>query len=510
MKLNPLALFVFLCGGITLSIAIYAWRRRSIPGAHAFSIFMVLMSVYILGYSMELASQTLELMLFWGKIEYIGIGFFPTVCLIFAAQYSGQDKWLTKQNLIFILVLPTLIFLARLFNDDLHLIYSTAAMDTSGIIPQLSFTRGPLYLVSILYNLLMVLAASFLLLKKWQFGSFLYRKQAALLISAIFVGISVHVLYLFGIKLVPSLPYLDLNPFSYMILGMAVGVAIFRYRLFELVPVARDALIERLSDGVILLDTSYRLVDANPAARKIFGWSKPPVGENVDALMPSWVTQAFLETISQVKKIQTRLIQGDQTFHYEVAISVLFDKHNHKIGDLMVIHDITDRVQIENQLHELSLSDELTGLNNRRGFKVLAGQLINMANRMDVNAVLIYVDLDRLKWINDTFGHSAGDQALMDTGTILKNAFRSSDIIARFGGDEFVVLALESQENTHEMMLTRLDDRLNAWNSEAKRNFNLSFSVGLAESKRDAPVSIETLLEEADQAMYAIKATKKE
>ena len=151
----------------------------------------------------------------------------------------------------------------------------------------------------------------------------------------------------------------------------------------------------------------------------------------------------------------------------------------------------------------------MTGLTNRRGFNVLADQLINMTNRLELNVILFFIDLDRLKWINDNLGHAAGDQALRDTALILKNTFRSSDIIARFGGDEFVILAIESLENSRKNMLARLQENLNKFNAQPGRGYQLACSTGLARYEWQHPRSIEALIEEADQTMYIIKQAKK-
>jgi diguanylate cyclase (GGDEF)-like protein len=132
-----------------------------------------------------------------------------------------------------------------------------------------------------------------------------------------------------------------------------------------------------------------------------------------------------------------------------------------------------------------------------------------MANRMQMNAPLFYLDIDRFKWINDNLGHAAGDQALRDAAAALKNSFRSSDIIARFGGDEFVVLAIESNENTAAVMLERLEENMRKL-AHANPNNRLSFSIGLTHYQWDQPRTMEALLEEADRGMYEMKQAKKE
>jgi diguanylate cyclase (GGDEF)-like protein len=160
----------------------------------------------------------------------------------------------------------------------------------------------------------------------------------------------------------------------------------------------------------------------------------------------------------------------------------------------------------EAQLLEISLVDELTGLNNRRGFNVLAHQLMQMARRMKLPVAPIYAGLDGMKQINDTLGHATGDQALVATARLLKGAFPASDLIARLGGDEFVVLALESQDHSTNMLLARLQEHLQANNMRAKQPYSLLISFGLAHSEPEDPRSIEALLEQADQAMLRAKA----
>ncbi|HTX79086.1 MAG TPA: histidine kinase N-terminal 7TM domain-containing protein [Longilinea sp.] len=510
MDFNPISLFVLLCGVITLTIAIYAWRHRSTMGAQSFSAFMFSMAIYVLSYSMELASPDVHTMLFWSKIEYIGILSFPTIFLIFAIQYTGNEKWLSRRNLILLFIVPVIFLIAKIFDDYLHFIYATATADTSGIIPLLSFTRGPLYLVIVVYNPAVVTVGVYLLFQRRRFASSLYRKQTTIILSTALVIYAVYFIYLSGVSLIPSLKELDLNPFSYSLWGAAIGLAIFRYRLFDLAPIARGALIETLGDGVIVLDPQSRVVDANPAAWKMFGWHKLPEGQFSEKLIDGVIDPEFLDSIEESKKIETHLAKDDATVYYEVTVSALKDRDGHKLGFLIMVHDISKLKEIEMELQELSLEDELTGLTNRRGFKVLATQLIGMANRMELNMVLFYMDMDQLKWINDNLGHAIGDQALKDAAAVLKNTFRSSDIIARIGGDEFVVLALESINASRETMLERLKEQLADHNAQLNGNYRLSFSIGLACYEWEKPRPMESLLEEADKAMYANKLANKD
>ena len=156
----------------------------------------------------------------------------------------------------------------------------------------------------------------------------------------------------------------------------------------------------------------------------------------------------------------------------------------------------------EEALLALSLTDELTGLHNRRRFLVLAEQYLKVAVRAKNRLLLFYLDMDGLKSINDRCGHNEGDQALIALASILKKTFRESDIIARIGGDEFVVL-LESTDD--EILITRLYENIREYNVKVPQDNELSLSVGAAGFDPEDPISIDELLSKADALMYAEK-----
>jgi diguanylate cyclase (GGDEF)-like protein/PAS domain S-box-containing protein len=505
MTFNALSVVVLLFGALSSVVAGYAWRHRTTVGAQAFAGFLAAVTVYIIGYSLELASGDLPTILFWSKVEYVGILMFPAFYLMFAMQFTGRGRWLRLRNVALLFVIPLLVFAAKVVDERFHLIYASAAVDASGPLPLLVFTRGPLYLPLALYNLAVVTVANVWLVQKRSHASALYRRQTTLILVAAAIMYIIYLYYLSDFRLIPSLRALDLNPFAYALWGAVVAVAIFRYGLFELAPIARDALIERLGDGVVVLDPQLRLVDANPAALGIFGWAQPPVGQPAEAVMPRWFDQASLREPDRQTRLEAELGGADGGRTYEVTISPLREKRGQPLGYLTVVHDISARKAVERELHELSLMDELTGLTNRRGFNMLATQLLGVSRRMHLDAALFFLDLDGLKGINDRFGHAAGDQALKDTAQLLKSIFRSSDVVARLGGDEFVVLAAETPEASGQPLLDRLQEQRREFVTRAGRGYELSFSIGQARDDWTHPRSLDALLAEADQAMYAAK-----
>jgi diguanylate cyclase (GGDEF)-like protein len=166
---------------------------------------------------------------------------------------------------------------------------------------------------------------------------------------------------------------------------------------------------------------------------------------------------------------------------------------------------LRDRERVLEELRTLSLSDELTGLYNRRGFFILAEQQIKIATRTRRGMLLVSADLDGLKKINDGFGHHEGDRAIVDAGQLLRQSFRESDIISRIGGDEFVILITEKPEINAEVLFRRFGKNLESHNRRVQRPYLFSISMGVATFDPQNPVDLNALLIAADKSMYENK-----
>lgn len=207
------------------------------------------------------------------------------------------------------------------------------------------------------------------------------------------------------------------------------------------------------------------------------------------------------------------------TGHDDEALSVEALKHGAQDslvrdeveGGLLLrsIRYAIERNQLRMAVRAMALVDELTGLYNRRGFLTLARQQLQVADRLEKRMSQTFVDLDGLKWINDTFGHPEGDRSLIETADLLRDTFRESDIIARIGGDEFVVLAFEAPGTSTELFAARLKRALAGRNAPPERRYPLALSMGVACYDPAIPCAIDELVQRADQLMYADKRTKR-
>ncbi len=184
-------------------------------------------------------------------------------------------------------------------------------------------------------------------------------------------------------------------------------------------------------------------------------------------------------------------------------------KNGKFISTRAIFRDISIHKKIEETLRALSVLDSLTGLYNRRGFAAIAQQQLELALRIERNAIMFFIDIDGMKWINDNFGHAEGDNALIDTANILKQTFRTSDIIGRIGGDEFVVFAMNIDKKNAERLFERLNKNVNNFNILKKRPYELSLSTGFTDIDVEHPLTLEKMIRKADTIMYEQKKKKK-
>jgi diguanylate cyclase (GGDEF)-like protein len=182
-----------------------------------------------------------------------------------------------------------------------------------------------------------------------------------------------------------------------------------------------------------------------------------------------------------------------------------------EVGPSLIVRSVRhgiERHRLFSALRSLSLIDDLTGLYNRRGFSDLGEQYLKLARRSGRGVTMVYLDLDRFKTINDSLGHHVGDRALQKVADILRATFRRSDIIARLGGDEFGVLALEAADESAELLVERLRERIVDFNDTSPEPFQLAVSIGMARHDDDPKVRLADMVADADAAMYREKHAK--
>ncbi|HXX54397.1 MAG TPA: diguanylate cyclase, partial [Thermodesulfovibrionales bacterium] len=275
------------------------------------------------------------------------------------------------------------------------------------------------------------------------------------------------------------------------------------------------SLVESTDDSIYLLDRGYRylfmnrkhLSRMNISREELLGQSYQKFHSSEESKKIVELVNKVLETGSSVQ--QEHLSRRDGRCFLRTS-SPVKDEKGKTVAVTVVSKDITEIKQLEERLRALTLTDELTGLYNRRGFLALVEPLLKLAKRQKKTLHMLYSDMDKLKEINDTFGHQVGDVAIRDTANIFRATYRESDIIARIGGDEFVVIPVEGVGNDSSGIENRLQENIASHNAEGAREYKLSISCGIAQYDPSNPTSIDELLFQGERLMYEQKRKKRE
>ncbi|HWR59266.1 MAG TPA: diguanylate cyclase [Thermodesulfovibrionales bacterium] len=269
-------------------------------------------------------------------------------------------------------------------------------------------------------------------------------------------------------------------------------------------------------DGIFRVDAEGSFTLMNLSGARIFGYETPGdiVGKDFSEYWrdPNDI-EVFWSELNIVKSVSAYPIKArkknGESIELESSSRIMEDENGIFLGIEGILRDVTERKHMEEELISMSLKDALTGLYNRRGFMILADQELKMANRLKRGIYILYADLDGMKMINDTLGHEEGDRALMETAVFLKETFRNSDIIARIGGDEFVIVPIGTASDNVDAIISRLQGNLDAKNKQSGRKYILSLSIGVSYYNPECPDTLDELLSKADALMYDHKRSKR-
>lgn len=271
------------------------------------------------------------------------------------------------------------------------------------------------------------------------------------------------------------------------------------------------ALVENLPDGVCYVSMEGIVLHANRSFASLLGFSSQQVLFGLSLLTfmhPDYHVpmEDFLHRILQKDKslsaIQVQILGSDENQRWmEIRwIDIPVEE-----GAFLVVRDLTSYKTLQEELLLQALTDELTGLYNRRGFKMMAEQELKHCHRLKTEVVLLSIDIDTFKQINDTYGHDEGDRVLKLVAKTLETSFRSSDIIGRWGGDEFLVLALDAPSGTVDLLAARFKQALCDISQRQGLPCMIAVTIGSAFSNAKTTSSLEQLIQQADKAMYANK-----
>ncbi len=514
--------FLTLTAIISVIVAFGAWQRRKTNSvSEPFILMMLAIAFYAMVAAMEAAATALSDKIFWSKLEYLGSGSLITLFLIFAIHFTNKKRWLTSRNTVLLWIIPAFNVAMVATNEWHNLIWTGFLLDPHGSnVVIYRHGIGFFWVISCVY--IYTFLGVFLLTKRALLPSVLYSQQSKIALIGALIPLLGATAYMLGL----TPPGLNVTPMSFMVTGLIYAVSLFRFRMFDLVPVARDILIDRMSDGVLVLDVQNRILDINPAAQNLIGTTALLIGQPVDQVLSKWQHNVIL--YHEHDSVKTEILIDSATLSYvELRITLLRDRRRQLTGYLLILRDITQRHQAEvelrqanerlrlqvleietlqTQLHEQAMHDGLTGLFNRRYFDSSFPRELVCAAQESYPVAVILMDIDYFKKINDTFGHQAGDRVLQVFADLLLKYSRSSDIVCRYGGEEFV-LALPGM--TLNNAFQRAEQiRLSFQAARVKfgdKEINTTVSGGICVFPDNAKTG-DDLLQLADKALYAAKA----
>jgi len=488
---------------ISLLMALFLFIRRTKTGAVVLAYLMLSTSVYSLGYAFELACSTLSGMLFWSKFQYLGISIIPALWIIMVIQMTGRDRWLTRPVLIAIFIIPFTTFILHLTDSYHHLYYSSVSINTNSPFPLLAFTKGPWYWVHVAFTNLSILCGNIMLLDMWRRSAPSYSRQAAIILTASLAPWAGLIIYQTGRS-----PWdLDLTPFTFTCTGLITAWGLFQYRLFDLIPVARDKVFDSMRDGVLVLDTSDRIVDFNPTAQLIVKkLSKKDIGRPAKEVLADYPELLKQLSVNNNEQNNLQTSQGGVSYYYNSRVTPVMNDKNKLIGKTIVLNDITQQVLLHEKLSKLATLDALTNIFNRRHFLDLSNDELCHAKQSGTSISLILMDLDHFKQINDTYGHKAGDIVITTVTAVCSNNLRVTDLFGRYGGEEFVAFLPETSSEEAFQIAERLRQNIAVTRIELDDgSITVTASFGVASADKAGDIELDELLKNADEALYEAK-----
>jgi PAS domain S-box-containing protein len=346
----PYVVVSFIAAAVALLVAIHASRQRAAPGRVYLVLLMLAVATWALSTAGEFAAVAVPAKIWWSKITYFGIVCVAPLWLLFILGYGQRHEWLTPGKTALLWIVP-LITLGLVFTNEWHhLIWPkiTPASGTPGAM--LIYDHGIGFWVEWTYSYLLLLMATILLVRTILRPPRLHRRQALVLLAGAAMPWVGNALYIAG--LVP-LPGLDLTPIAFALIGIAAIVGFLRFQILDLVPVARDRLVENMSDGVLVLDAQNRVVDINPTACRVIRCDAARViGQQAGVVLAAW--PELVARFRDVPEAQAEIsLDGPAgSLWLDLRISPLYDRRGRLTGRLIVLHDVTARRQAEQVLQE--------------------------------------------------------------------------------------------------------------------------------------------------------------
>ncbi|MDB5121325.1 MAG: signal transduction histidine kinase [Sphingobacteriales bacterium] len=361
MHLDTKILFSFILlfsGLITLLVAGLMYKRLE-SNVRTFTYTMLAVAIWAIGDGLVLLSGNMEEMLFWTRFEYVGISMLPTLWITSVIKLIGKSEWLKTSYTAVLYIIPVITLSLVWTNESHHLYYSETFIDTSEGISFMAIKPGLWYRVHIIYFYFMLVLGFILLITQLKKSDSIYKKQRNIILIGILLPWGCNIIYLLGFS---PFRYLDITPFTLVLTSLIVGFGLLNFRLFDIMPIARERIIEEMQEGLLVLNINNQIIDVNPQMIRILHPDKDIIG------LPFYEVfkheEALTNLANQHGNGTTEIyIKTDNTEKtYNVTVTSLFEKNTGYNGKFLLFKDISELYAKEAIRQLMSKKDEFISI----------------------------------------------------------------------------------------------------------------------------------------------------
>lgn len=496
MPINLLSAYLFMAVLMTLLFCSYVLVQSNITYMKYFFWLCLGLSIYLLGYMMELQAVTLENKIFWNQIQYFAVPFIPTLWLMVSVAYMDRERILTRRSLFFLFIIPILTLIFRSTNHLHGFFYTSLELTHYPIGSFLSLGKGFWYYIQTIHNTVVTLLIVYLFYKDLKSNQTDNNKRTLLLLASV-------LLPYVGMTLILSETWVSALDYTALLLPLSIiiiMITIYTYDFLEVKSIARARIFEDSMDAMLIIDVASNVLDYNRAAKQLFNKLNIKLtSSSLNELLKHHLPLKKKLSESKVEMFQT----PDQSL-YEIITWPMLDKNKNDLAFIKIISDVTEREKMQSKLEKSAQVDELSQLYNRRYFMEQFKKHYREASRQGTSLTLIMMDLDRFKSINDTYGHAGGDLVIKEFGQLLTEQLPDTTL-GRLGGEEFAVLlpqtSLQESMQVAEHIRKSVETKIFLY-KEVPIHVTISQGISFKSVKHTNP---ETMLLEADNKLYQAK-----
>ena len=355
---TPYAIVMFITAGITGAVGIMAFQYRQTRGSRIMALLLFALTEWAWATGLAYMALGVPAKIFWSKIGYLGVCYAPLFFLIFAMEYTHQDQWLTRRCVALLSIVPTIILLLALTNEWHALIWTSFTPGDAGN-NLIVFGHGIGLWLGAAYFYTLILTGLATLVRFGVRHSSLYRQQAVIILLASLIPLVGNLIQMLDLSPAPGL---NLSLISLVITAILLAANMLYFRMFDVMPIARDTLIEKMTDGVMVLDRQNRVVDMNPAGLRLLGRaSSAVIGQSAQTALAPW--RQWVERFIDTPQTQSECMTQDTPPRYiDLRITSIWDWRQRMSGRLVVMRDVTGLKQTEQTLRQRI--EELTTLSS--------------------------------------------------------------------------------------------------------------------------------------------------